>query len=146
MKTIKIKFSGMTGNFNPDNNFIVNILKKYYIVELSDNPDYLIYSVNSKDYLKYNCVRIYFTPENLTPDFNICDYAIGFSNIVFDDRYIRMPLYLVDSFAAYKNDDYGSDLQLALEKHLNVNKYVSQKKNFAVLYIRMHKVLCVAKK
>ena len=93
MKKIKIKFSGMTGSFDQNNNFITNILKKHYEIEFSDEPDYLIYSVNSMDYLKYNCVRIYYTPENLTPDFNICDYAIGFDYLDFGDRYIRYPIY-----------------------------------------------------
>ena len=76
MKKIKLKFSGMGGRFDPENNFIVNILRKNFDVQLSDNPDYLIYSVNSKDYLNYNCVRIFYTAENLVPDFNVCDYLI----------------------------------------------------------------------
>lgn len=130
MKKIKIKFSGMTGNFDPQDNFITKILKKYYEVELSDKPDYLIYSVNSKDYLNYQCVRIYFTPENLVPDFNICDYAIGFSNLVFEDRYIRLPLYLIDSFVAYSEDNYGQDLQRALKKHIQTEECIKQKKEF----------------
>ena len=115
-KTIKIKFSGMGGKFDPQNNFISNILKKYYTVELSDNPDYLIYSVNSSDYLKYNCVRIFYTAENIVPDFNICDYAIGFHYMDFGDRYCRYPLYMVDGFKAYSGDDYASDLIRAQHK------------------------------
>lgn len=92
MKKIKLKFSGMGGRFDPENNFIVNILRKNFDVQLSDNPDYLIYSVNSKDYLNYNCVRIFYTAENLVPDFNVCDYGIGFHYLEFGDRYIRFPL------------------------------------------------------
>lgn len=130
MKTIRIKFSGMSGIFDPENNFIVNVLKRHFKVELSDTPDFLIYSVNSKDYLKYNCVRIFFTPENLVPDFNICDYAIGFHYIDFEDRYIRFPLYLVSSFAAYQGDTYGEDLQLALHKHENVEESLRTKTEF----------------
>lgn len=117
MKTIKIKFSGMSGIFDSEDNFIVEILKKYFVVELSDEPDFLIYSVNSKDYLNYDCVRIFFTPENLVPDFNICDYAIGFHYIQFGDRYIRFPIYLVNSFKAYEGDAFGDDLNLARNKH-----------------------------
>lgn len=128
MRSIKISFSGMSGLFNPENNFIVNILRKYFKVELSNDPDFLIYSVNSKDHLNYKCVRIFFTPENLVPDFNICDYAIGFHFINFEDRYIRFPLYLVDSFKAYPGDAYDSDLLLALHKHESFNS--SQKTDF----------------
>ena len=121
MKTIRLKFSGMGGHFDPEDNFIINILRTRYSVELSDNPDYLIYSVNSSDYLKYNCIRLFYTAENLVPDFNICDYAIGFSQISFGDRYIRFPLYLVDGFNPYEGDDYASDLQRALHKHEHVD-------------------------
>lgn len=130
MKKIKIKFSGMSGEFDPENNFISNILKKRYIVELSESPDYLFYSVESKDYLNYNCVRIFFTAENLVPDFNICDYGIGFSRIEFGDRYFRYPLFLVDGFIAYQNDDYNNDLQLAQSKHLRSEQCMKEKSSF----------------
>jgi hypothetical protein len=39
--------------------------------------------------------RIFFTQENLTPDFNICDYAFAFDRMSFGDRYFRLPLYLL---------------------------------------------------
>lgn len=130
MKRIKLKFSGMGGNFNPEDNFIINILCKKYTVINSDNPDYLVYSVNSKDYLKYNCVRIFYTAENLMPDFNICDYGIGFHYLEFGDRYIRFPLYLVDGFKAYEGDNYASDLQMALHKHENTERLLAEKKSF----------------
>lgn len=121
MKKIKILYSGMSGIFDPENNFITNTLRKYFVVEISENPDFLIYSVNSTDYLKYNCVRIYYTPENLVPDFNICDYALGFNYIDFGDRYMRFPLYMVETFKAYAGDEYSNDLFLAQHKHENVD-------------------------
>ncbi len=130
MKKIKVKFSGMGGNFDPQNNFIINILRVHFDVELSDEPEYLIYSVNSTDYLNYSCIRIFYTAENLVPDFNICDYAIGFHYLNFGDRYIRYPLYLVDGFIAYKNDDYASDLKRALCKHENAEKTLIGKTEF----------------
>ena len=109
----------MTGEFDPNNNFIINILRKKYDVILSDSPDYLIFSLGSKDWYKFRCIRIYYTPENLVPDFNLADYAIGFSDLKFLDRYFQLPIYLVNSFHAYKNDDYGKSLKLAMEKHLH---------------------------
>lgn len=122
MRTIKIKFLNMgTDLFDSQDNFITHVLNKRYHVELSENPDFVFYSVNSADYLNYNCVRIFFTAENLVPDFNLCDYAIGFHLISFADRYIRYPLYLVDSFVAYEGDDYALDLQLAMQKHKNID-------------------------
>ena len=48
--------------------------------------------------LKMIVIKIFFTGENLTPDFNACDYAIGFEWMDYGDRYFRYPLYL-----AYNN-------------------------------------------
>lgn len=93
MKTIKIKFVGFYGSFNPEDNTITNILRERYEVELSDQPDYLFYSNFNKEYIKYDCVRIFYTGECLVPDFNLCDYAMAFENMDFEDRYLRVPLY-----------------------------------------------------
>lgn len=93
MKTIKIKFCDFSKDLNPEDNDFVNILREKYNVELSDSPDYVFYSMFGYDHLKYNCVRIFFTGECIVPDFNICDYAIGFDYLDFGDRYLRWPLY-----------------------------------------------------
>lgn len=44
-KKIKINFKYFWEGFDPNNNFFTNILKKKYDVIISDNPDYLFYSV-----------------------------------------------------------------------------------------------------
>ena len=130
MRKIKINFDGMDGNFDVNNNFLINILRKRFDVEISDRPDYVFCSVKSENLFKYNCVRIFYTAENLVPDFNLYDYGIGFHYIEFEDRYIRFPLYLVDGFIAYKGDDYASDVQLALHKHENAKRKFSLKSDF----------------
>lgn len=143
LKKIKIKFSGMSGRFNENHNFIVDILKKKYKVVISEQPDYLFYSDSSKDYLKHDCIRIYYTPENLVPDFNICDYGISYQYIDYEDRYIRYPIYLVDSFIAYENDNYVSELQMAREKHLNNQNLLDYKKEFcSFVYSNSEAVKC----
>jgi len=38
MKHIKINFDGMDGEFDKNRNFIVDILKKRYEVEIADDP------------------------------------------------------------------------------------------------------------
>ncbi len=130
MNKLKVAFIGMGGNFNLEDNFIVNVLKQHYQVEISEHPDYLFYSVNSDEHLKYNCVKIYYTAENLVPDFNLCDYGIAFNDIGFSDRYFRYPVYLVDSFNAYQLDDYATDLKRAMQKHEHVDEYIKQKDAF----------------
>ncbi len=94
MKTIKVKFVDFWDTFDPLHNFITDIISKKYHIELSDTPDYLIFSVFGYDNIDYhNCTKIFYSGENITPDFNICDYAIGFNFLTFGDRYLRMPLY-----------------------------------------------------
>jgi len=83
------------------NGYYKNILKKEIIEGLKNkfifnftsiNPDYLIYDVFSCEYLKKeydNAIKIAFYTENQIPDFNKADYAIGFDNIIYLDRYFR---------------------------------------------------------
>lgn len=100
MKKIKIKFVDFNVGlgFRLEDNEIVNSLSKRYDVEFSDNPDYIFYSVFGLDHLKYDCVRIFYTGECYTPDFNECDYAMGFDRLSFGDRYLRLPLYRLFRF------------------------------------------------
>lgn len=96
MKKIKIKIC----EFHFDNeslkkHFIYKILKKYYDVEFSETPDYVFYNESTHEHLKYDCIKIFYTGENISPNFNLCDYAIAFDYLEFGDRYYRYPLYLM---------------------------------------------------
>jgi hypothetical protein len=90
-KEIRIKFVDFYKGFDP--NDFIDILAEKYIVILSDSPDYIFYSCFGYEHLRYNCIRIFYTGECITPNFNECDYAIGFDRLEFGDRYIRIPLY-----------------------------------------------------
>lgn len=93
MDKIRIKFTDFwTDDLN--NIFLYKILTEHFQVELSDEPDVLIYSVFGHEHLNYKCKKIYFTSENTIPDYNLCDYSIGFNYDDKNDRHIRYPLYL----------------------------------------------------
>lgn len=99
-KKIKVKFLDVVGD--PENNFIVDILKERYDVEISENPEYLFFESKSKGFLDYNCIRIFYTPENLVPDFNICDYAMGFNYIDFQHSLIqKRSMYIIVHFGNF---------------------------------------------
>lgn len=100
MKQININFVDFFGDFNKIDNDFINVLREHYDVVISDEPDYIFYSGFGYDHLKYDCIRIYFTGECITPDFNDCDYAIGFDRLQFGDRYARIPLYNIFQYKA----------------------------------------------
>lgn len=117
MKTVKINFSGFWENFIADDFLPYVILKQNYNVVISDEPDYVFCSMfgNPYEYCKYGCIRIFFSSENYSPDFNLFDYCIGFDNISYNDRYIRFP----SGYMRLLQRDF---IKRASEKHLDVSK------------------------
>ncbi|MBA2846974.1 hypothetical protein HNP88_001158 [Methanococcus maripaludis] len=92
MDKIKINFTDFYDGFDKEDNFFTNLLSKRYSIGISDNPDYLIYSNFGNDYLNYDCIRIFYTGENIRPNFNRCDYALSF-DYMNDHRHYRLPIY-----------------------------------------------------
>lgn len=112
-RTIKIKFVDFWGDFNVKDNFITRTLSQRYNIELSDKPHYLFFGTFGYRHLNYSCIKIMFIGENIAPDFNLCDYALGFDFIEFGDRYMRLPLYCTyDCFASLAQISLPSDEML----------------------------------
>jgi len=98
MERIGINFCDMSRDFDVNNNMFVKALInnniEYYI---SDKPKILFYSVfGNRHNLYRDCVKVFYTGEPIAPDFNECDYAIGFDKIEFGNRYMRRPLWFPD--------------------------------------------------
>ena len=96
-KIIKIKFTDLPYGFTPENSVWIKLLSERYKVVLAEDADFLIYSVFGNDHLKYNCIKIFWTGECQSPDFNLCDYAIGFDYLEYGDRYLRVPNYYLSN-------------------------------------------------
>jgi len=94
-KHIKIQFTDFWDVFDVNDNFILDALKPNFDVEISDDPDYVFCSIFGRKHLKYSCAKIYYTGENIAPDFNLVDYGMGFPEISFYDRYLRLPHYVL---------------------------------------------------
>lgn len=107
-KMIKIFFCDMYQGFDPDNNIFVNAIKeKFDGYEITEQPDFLIYSCFGTDHHKYmnrNCVKIFYTGEAITPNFCECDYAIAFDNMVFGNRYHRRPVWLYNTIGPSESE------------------------------------------
>ncbi len=90
---IYIAFKDFWSGFNPDNNCLMKLLRDNFDVELSEDPEFLIYSNSGIEHTSYNCTKIFYTGENIRPDFRACDYSIGFDYDDYRERNIRFPLY-----------------------------------------------------
>ncbi|WQZ58492.1 fucosyltransferase [Helicobacter pylori] len=77
-----------------------SILIQRYAITLHQNPDKPADIVfgnplgSARKILSYqNTKRVFYTGENESPNFNLFDYAIGFDELDFNNRYLRIPLY-----------------------------------------------------
>lgn len=114
MNTIKIAFVDFWKNCDIENHIICKALRKIYDIKFvsPENADYVFFSVfgDSHWFLPKDTIKIFYTGENLAPDFNVCDYAIGFDWITIGDRYLRVPNY-------YATDFFYPKVELMQHKH-----------------------------
>ena len=126
--SIKIAFSDFWLGFNyyPDkthvgDNTLYDILSEKYDLEISDNPDILIFSVFGNSYSRYNCTKIFYTGENIRPDYNKCDYSLSF-DYNSDERNYRFPLSAITL--------YESGIRDKFPKEMDFDKIKSEKTKF----------------
>lgn len=117
---IKIQFTDWWDVFDPHDNFITDALKDNFEYEISDDPDFVFCSMFGRRHLKYDCAKIFFTGENILPDFNLVDYGMGFQAIDFYDRYLRLPLYVL----------YPKEVEAALNKHTFEDEWYLKDRKF----------------
>ncbi len=98
---VKIKFVDFFTGFDQTYNGIYILLSKFFNLEISEDPDFIFYSVWGNRHLEYSCTKIFITGENVRPNFFLCDYALGFD--FFDkENYLRLPLYVYWKSLDYK--------------------------------------------
>lgn len=124
----KVKFDGFykegVGELNREGQLLLKLLEKHYIIELSDAPDYIFYNVNGTEYYKYDCIRIFCTIEAICPDFNLCDYGIGFEYLEYADRYYRFPNYAF----------YPEETAKMADKHRNLKEELVERDFCSFVY------------
>lgn len=90
VEKIRVKFVDLPGEVDPEDNYIIDLLKKRYEIEFSDDPDFVFYaSFGYLHQLYRNSVRIFMGGEPVVANFNDCDYAFGHAPIQFADRYFE---------------------------------------------------------
>ncbi|HZZ29113.1 MAG TPA: glycosyltransferase family 10 [Pirellulales bacterium] len=91
---LRLAFSDFKAAMNPANHYFTRLLREKYDVELSDQPEIVIYSCygSRENFRRYPCTRVYYTSENLRPNFADCDYAFTFDYCDHPNHY-RLPQY-----------------------------------------------------
>lgn len=127
---IKIAFCDFWEGFEPNSFLPVKILKSICDFQISkvQDADYLMFSIfgHQNLYASDNCIKIFYTGENIIPDFNLCDYGISFSYLHFGDRHFRFPLY-------YCYDNINEKME---SKHRgNIEDILKTKKEFCSITV-----------
>jgi hypothetical protein len=108
MKNLRINFADFWPNFDKTDNYFYWMLSQKYNVEISDQPELLFFSVDyshARERERFKgCKRIFYTGENVRPNFGKedidygryligpCDGALSF-DYSSDERNFRFPLW-----------------------------------------------------
>ena len=101
MEQLDIQFADFWDGFVPEKSYFWDLLSKKYRLRLSSDPDILIYTSFGRSHLNYKCLKIFWTGENVRPDFGKCDFAFTFDEQSHGGKNYRLPLYV------YYAHDYG---------------------------------------
>jgi len=119
MKDIRVKFMDFWGGFQPQTFYPYKMLLKtgYNIILDDNNPDIIIGSVFGRQMDNWSHkTRIMYTGENIKPDFNRCDYFMGFE-FSDDERILRLPIYQL-----HWGNAKPEEKQYFFDKKLNTNR------------------------
>ena len=130
---MKVCFSDFWTPFDPNNNFFTHIIRDLFqeveIVEPED-ADVMFFSVFGNENGRYkNCKKVFFTGENVQPNFRRCDYSLTFDFNDHGGKNYRLPLWYlyIDWFGVETYDNPG---WLIPESYLyNHNEFTQKKKD-----------------
>ena len=108
---MKVCFSDFWTPFDPNNNFFIHIIRELYenveVVHPEDS-DVMFFSFFGNENGRYkNCKKIFFTGENIPPNFNKCDYSLTFDHDTHGGKNFRLPLWYlyIDWFDVKTSDN-----------------------------------------
>jgi len=104
-RVLKVAFSDFIFNehstdrlsgFNRKSNYFTAALSSNYDIKTAsvDDADVLIYSTFGNEHRKFRGKKIFYTTENVLPDFDECDFAITFCHLPNESRHLRLPQYI----------------------------------------------------
>ena len=95
---------GFSDTFLTAERFFVDVLGSYYdIIRDDENPKYLIFGDSNfgQSHNRFNgrAKKIFYTGENVRPDYLTYNHAITF-DLESSPKHYRLPLYVLDMFSA----------------------------------------------
>ena len=139
---VKINFSDFWEGFEKEDNPFFNLIKEDLDVQISEDPDFLFFSVFNKEvysggikgeeHKKYKCKKIFYSGEPVPPDYNDCDYSMGFDWIE-SETHLRLPLYAIWGNSYYDLEDKKIEDKLWDRKFCNFvvsNPYCNFRNDF----------------
>ncbi|MFN7813130.1 MAG: glycosyltransferase family 10 domain-containing protein [Planctomycetia bacterium] len=92
---VRIGVAGVWDSFDPADTFFTRLLARRYDVEVCADPDFLIHSCIGRgkhDHQRHDGVRIFYSGENVAPDWHSTDWAFTFGHSAHP-RHFRLPLW-----------------------------------------------------
>jgi hypothetical protein len=127
---MKISFVDFWPGFDTKNNFLYFLFREIYqnieVVEPT-NSNLIIYSCFGKDHLRYDQKKIFYTGENIRPNFNECDYSLSFDVDDYSGKNIRLPLWYFYISWFYGVNYTNPKFILPIEQ-INDNAYIKKEK------------------
>ena len=128
---MKISFLDFWGNLDLNNNFLINLLRECREDVILTNPDDAdiifcsLFGDSHKSYFNKKKI-VFFTGENVRPNFNSYNYSLSFDFDSYEDRNIRVPLwyFYIDWF---DKKTYGNPEYLIPESYLYGENEFTQK-------------------
>lgn len=119
--------------FDPNNNFFIHVIRELFENVQSVHPedaDVMIFSGFGNENGRYkDCKKIFYTGENVRPNFNRCDYSLTFDFDDYGGKNFRLPLWYlyIDWFNV---GSYGNPDWLIPESYLyEENEFTRKEKN-----------------
>lgn len=138
---MKLSFLNFWGDFEQENNFFVHFFRKYRegveVVE-PNKADTIIFTCFGNEHHYYNnCKKIFYTGENLRPNYNECDVSLTFDFDNYGEKNVRLPLWMlyIDWFNV---GSYGNPNGLVPLEKINNNKFTRTSKTKFCSIINNH--------
>jgi alpha(1,3/1,4) fucosyltransferase len=136
---IRLGFSDFWPGFDPRKNFFTRLLNEHYELEISEQPDFLIYSCFGQQFRRHNGIRIFYTGENLRPNLDDCDFAFSF-DYLNDPKHMRLPYWFLRHLAFPLGTKQNFDTRAVLAEKTRFCNFVYSNK-YCVIRNRLFRKL-----